>query len=72
MFSVGLIGGNDTNHPQSVNCIITQLVKLFPIARYQGDFEEIQRKYSCLPPGADPNKYLKLRVLPTMDQITKK
>jgi len=71
MFSVGLIGGSDTN-PQSVNCIISQLVKLFPIGRYQGEWEELKRKYSCLPPGADPNRYLKIRVLPTMDQITKK
>jgi len=71
MFTVGLIGGGDSN-PRNIECDIVQLIKLFPIAKYQGEFEETRRKYSCVPPGADPDKYRRIKIREVMDPITKK
>jgi len=71
MFSVGLIGGGDSN-PQNIECDIYQLITLFPTAHFEVDLEEARKKYSSIPPGADPSKYLRVTFVETMDPITKK
>lgn len=113
MFTVGLIGGGDSNpqslqsNPQSVEsnpqseeskpqsvesnpqseeskpqseelkpeiiqCDINKLINLFPITPIEGDFRNIRKKYSCVPPGADLSEYLKLRLRDIMDPTSKK
>jgi len=67
---VGLNGGGDSN-PQ-IKCDIFQLIKLFPTAKFDLPVEELQKRYSQLPPGADPSNYFRTRITPIMDPVTKK
>ncbi|KAL4122453.1 hypothetical protein QTP88_014782 [Uroleucon formosanum] len=71
MFSVSLNGGGDSN-PRNIKCNIYQLIKLFPTARFNIDIDQAKQKYPCIPPGADPSKYLAVNLIETMDPITKK
>jgi len=72
MFSVGLSGGGDSN-PQ-FKCDIIQLITLFPTASFVIPKDEFRERFSCIPPAADPSKYLRVFVKDnnTMDPITQK
>ncbi|XP_008184775.1 uncharacterized protein LOC100163781 isoform X3 [Acyrthosiphon pisum] len=58
--------------PDIVQCNIYHLFKLFPIANFRGDFDNIRKNFSSVPPGADHSKYVKLKLKNIMDPSTKK
>jgi len=70
MFSVGLNGGGNSN--PRIKCDITQLLKLFPTARFELPINDFRNRFSYLPLGVDPSDYRRVLIKSIMDPITKK